>query len=171
MTDNNNSIGSTLPAAKKKIITGTIVFIAGQLSPLIFIPIVISLDLSSGWTTALSGLLMFGIPELAILAAVAIMGKDGFNFIKQKIFGWFKKIAPADTVSKTRYRIGLAMFVIPFLIGWLLPYFSDLIKSYEEFEMYVNVGGDILLVISLFVLGGNFWDKIRALFIQDVKVQ
>lgn len=170
MTDNSNSSGSNLPAAQNKIIIGSIVFILGQISPLILIPIVLSLDLPSGWTTALSGVFMFGFPELAILASIAIMGKDGFNFIKGKIFGYFKKIAPADTVSRTRYRIGLIMFVIPFLIGWLLPYFTDLIGSYSEFGMYINIGGDILLVTSLFILGGDFWDKIRALFVQDVKV-
>ena len=171
MTVNTTSGGSSLPAAKKKIIIGTIVFILGQISPLILIPIVMSLDLSSGWTTALSGVFMFGFPELAILAAVAIMGKDGFNFIKGKIFGYFKKVAPPDTVSSIRYRIGLVMFVIPFLIGWLLPYFIELIQSYESFNLYINIGGDVLLVVSLFVLGGDFWDKIRALFVQDVKVK
>ena len=159
------------PEAKKKIITGTIVFIIGQLSPLIFIPIVISLDLPSGWTTAISGLLMFGIPELAILAAVAIMGKEGFNFIKQKIFGFFKKMAPPGTVSRTRYRIGLVMFVIPFFIAWLMPYFEDLFPVLERFGLYFNIGGDLLLVASLFVLGGDFWDKIGALFVQDAKVK
>ncbi len=56
---------SSLPAAEKKIIIGSIVLILGQLSPLILIPIVVSLDLSSGWTTALSGLLMFGPEEIA----------------------------------------------------------------------------------------------------------
>lgn len=165
-TDPNN-----LPTAKRKIIIGTVVFVLGQLSPLILIPVVVSLDLSSGWTTALSGLLMFGFPELAILASVAIMGKQGFNFFKQKIFGYFKKVAPPDTVSKTRYRIGMVMFVIPFLIGWLLPYFTELIPRYDNFGIYIYIGGDILLIVSLFVLGGDFWDKIRALFIQDVKVR
>lgn len=158
---------TNLPAAKKKIIIGTIVFVIGQISPLIFIPIVISLNLPSGWTTALSGLLMFGIPELAILAAVAIMGKDGFDFIKGKIFGVLKKIAPADAVSKTRYRIGLVMIIIPFMTAWLLPYFTSLIPTYSDFGIYINVGGDLLLVLSLFVLGGDFWDKIRSLFIQN----
>jgi len=161
---------SSLPAAEKKIIIGSIVFILGQLSPLILIPIVVSLDLSSGWTTALSGLLMFGFPELAILASVAIMGKQGFEFIKGKVFGYFKKIAPPDVVSKTRYRIGLVMFLIPFLIAWLLPYFTNLIHAYNDFRIYINIGGDFLLIISLFVLGGDFWDKLRSLFIQDSKV-
>ena len=157
---------SSLPAAEKKIIIGSIVFILGQLSPLILIPLVISLDLSSGWTTALTGLFMFGFPELAILASVAIMGKQGFDFIKGRVFGYLKKIAPPDTVSITRYRIGLVMFIIPFLIAWLLPYFADLIPTYKDFGLYINIGGDFLLIISLFVLGGDFWDKIRSLFIQ-----
>ena len=155
-----------LPEAKRKIIIGTVVFILGQISPLILIPVVLSLNLSSGWTTALSGVLMFGFPELAILAAIAIMGKEGFNFIKGKIFGYFKKIAPSDSVSKTRYKFGLVMFIIPILMAWLLPYFTELIPAYNDFGIYINIGGDILLILSLFVLGGDFWDKIRSLFIQ-----
>ena len=31
------------------------------------------------------------------------------------------------------------------------------------------LGGDLLLLASLFVLGGDFWDKIRSLFIYDAK--
>ena len=168
--DQQKKENGNLPAAEKKIIIGSIVFILGQLSPIILIPVVISLDLSSGWTTALSGLLMFGFPELAILASVAIMGKQGFDFIKGKLFGYFKKIAPSDMVSSRRHKIGIVMFIIPFLIAWLLPYFTDLIPSYNDFGIYINIGGDLLLVISLFVLGGDFWDKIRSLFIQSSKV-
>ena len=29
------------------------------------------------------------------------------------------------------------------------------------------VGGDLLLLASFFVLGGDFWDKLRSLFIYD----
>jgi len=167
--DQQKSDNINLPAAKNKIIIGSIVFVLGQLSPLILIPVVVSLNLSSGWTTALSGLLMFGFPEIAILAAVAIMGKEGFQFIKSKMFQYFKKIAPPDTVSKKRYRIGLAMFIIPFLIGWLLPYFTDLIQSYEKIGVYINIGGDLILIVSLFILGGDFWDKLRSLFVYGAK--
>jgi hypothetical protein len=169
MTENISN-SDNLSDAKGKIIVGSIVLVLGQLSPIILIPVVVSLNLSSGWTTALSGLLMFGFPELAILASVAIMGKEGFNFIKGKAFGYFKRIAPPDTVSNTRYKIGLVMFIIPFLIAWLLPYFTSLIPAYNDFGIYINIGGDLLLIISLFVLGGDFWDKLRSLFLQNVKV-
>jgi hypothetical protein len=31
-------------------------------------------------------------------------------------------------------------------------------------------GGDLIFLVSLFVLGGDFWDKIRALFVYSDKV-
>ena len=167
---NQKKEAPNLPAAERKLIIGSIVFVLGQISPLILIPVVVSLDLSSGWTTALSGLLMFGFPELAILASVAIMGKEGFEFIKGKLFGYFKKIAPPDTVGSARYRIGLFLFFFPIFIGWLLTYFIDLIPFYSEYKLLINVVGDAILILSLFVLGGDFWDKLRSLFIQSVKV-
>ncbi len=113
---------------------------------------------------------MFGFPELAILASVAIMGKQGFDFIKGKLFRYFKKIAPPDTVSSTRYRIGLLLFFFPILIGWLLPYFIDLVPFLNEYIFLINILGDVIIIVSLFVLGGDFWDKLRALFIQNIRV-
>jgi hypothetical protein len=38
-------------------------------------------------------------------------------------------------------------------------------------RLIVNIGIDILFVSSVFVLGGDFWDKLRALFIYKAKVQ
>jgi len=150
----------------RRLVIGGIVFITGQLAPL-FIPIVISSDLGSGLKTALSGILMLGIPELAIMLSIVIMGKAGFAFIKSKIGGFFKQYGPPDTVSKTRYTIGLVMFLIPFVIGWLLPYFEHLIPWYTNYHLWINISGDVLLIISLFVLGGDFWEKLRSLFIYN----
>jgi hypothetical protein len=33
--------------------------------------------------------------------------------------------------------------------------------------MTYAVGGDLLLFISLFVLGGDFWNKLQSLFVHD----
>jgi hypothetical protein len=35
----------------------------------------------------------------------------------------------------------------------------------------VSLIGDVMFVASLFVLGGDFWDKIRALFSHSARVQ
>jgi hypothetical protein len=31
------------------------------------------------------------------------------------------------------------------------------------------VSGDVLMLVSLFVLGGDFWDKLRALFVHGAR--
>ncbi len=155
--------------SKTRMIAGGIVFITGQFAPL-FIPLVISSGLSSTWKTTLSGILMLGIPELAIVIAVIILGKSGFMFLKQKIFTLFKKLAPPDVVSKTRYTIGLVLFAVPLFMGWLLPYFTDIFTFFENKKLYINLAGDFMFIISLFVLGGDFWDKIRSLFVYNSKV-
>ena len=149
---------------------GIMLFVLGLLSPL-FIPLITATALPTGWKTALSGLLMLGIPELLWVAAAAFMGKAGFNHIKRKFWGFFKRMAPPDEVSVGRYRVGLVMFSLPILFGWIGPYGLRWIPGYESYRLVVNLIGDVLLISSFFVLGGDFWDKIRGLFIHNAKIQ
>ena len=153
---------------KGKLIAAGIIFVVGFLSPLL-IPFVTSSNLSNGWKATLSGLLALGIPELFMIIAAAVAGKEGFSYIKSKIFGFLKKHGPPDTVSKTRYRTGLVLFIIPFLVGWLIPYFSNLTPFYEEYRIIINIVGDVILITSLIILGGEFWDKLRSLFVYGAK--
>ena len=146
--------------------TGVIVFVASWCSPLL-IPLVATSDLSARWKTLLSGALAAGIPEIGAILAIAIMGKSGFNTMKTRIFSFLKKHGPPDRVSLTRYRIGLVMFVIPLLFGWLAPYLQNLIPQYEENRVLLAAVGDFVFVSSLIVLGGDFWDKVRSLFVRD----
>ena len=57
----------------------------------------------------------------------------------------------------------------PWLHKLLLPYFTDMIPSYEENRYLINAVGDFILLASLFVLGGDFWDKLKSLFIYGAK--
>ena len=150
--------------------TGIILFALGLISP-VFIPLVTATTLPTSWKTALSGLLMLHIPELLWVAAAAIMGKAGFKFIKGKFWGFFKKMAPPDEVGPARYRVGLVMFSLPVLFGWFGPYVAHWIPRYEDYHLTANLIGDGLLVTSLFVLGGDFWDKLRGLFIHNAKIK
>jgi len=145
---------------------GVIVFVASWCSPLL-IPLVTASKLSSQWKTLLSGALAFGIPEIGTILAIAIMGKSGFDTMKKRIFGFLKKHGPPDRVGLARYRIGLVMFVMPLLFGWLSPYFQGLFPQIDAHRNLLAITGDLLLVGSLFVLGGDFWDKVRSLFVHD----
>lgn len=164
----NEGIETGLPT--DRLYAGGVIFIMGFLSPLL-VPLVTTSSLPVGWKTTISGLLLVGVPELTMLIAAAVMGKEGFDYLKQRVFGFLgKHFAPPETVSRTRYRIGLILFMIPLLFGWIVPYIPGYLPLFEENRLLFAVIGDVLLLSSLFVLGGEFWDKLRALFIYKAKV-
>jgi len=158
------------PKAGWRFRLGLTILVVGWLSPLL-IPLVTRTSLATEWKTIISGLLAVGIPEVFTVAAIAIMGKSGYNLIKERIFSFLKKHGPPDRVSLIRYRIGLVMFVLPVVFGWLGPYGAHQIPGYEKHRFVVSMIGDCMFMASFFVLGGDFWDKIRALFVYDARVQ
>jgi hypothetical protein len=85
--------------------------------------------------------------------------------LKQQISRLLKRYGPPERVSKTRYTIGLVMFVLPILVGWGLPYFVEKIPFYADHRLIINIAFDAMLIVSIFVLGGEFWDKLRSLFV------
>lgn len=162
------SASDSVPPAARLYVGGA-VFMFGWLTPL-FVPLVAGSSLSTEWKTVLSGLLLLGIPELFTLIAVAILGKEGFSYLKRLLLSVLRKhFAPPETVSPRRYRIGLVMFLLPLLLGWLVPYVSDHIPGYASHRLAYALSGDLLFLASLFVLGGEFWDKLRALFIHGAR--
>jgi hypothetical protein len=107
--------------------------------------------------------------EVLGIVAVAVMGKSGYAYIKNRVFGFLKQCGPPVEVSRTRYAIGLVMFAVPIAFAWLAPYAAELFPGYQGNEFTYAIAGDLLLLLSLFVLGGDFWDKLRALFIHGAK--
>ena len=138
----------------------------GWICPL-FIPLVTKSTLSTEWKTALSGFLLVVGPEVLSLLAIAILGKDGFNYLKEKVFGLLRRAAPTAKVSRARYRAGLAIWALLFIYGSFVWYAPDLVPGYSENRIVMNLTADFLFIVSLFVLGGDFWEKFRALFSYD----
>jgi hypothetical protein len=118
---------------------------------------------------SLSGLLMLGIPELGILGAAAILGREGFQTLRDFIAAFFWKHGPPERVGPARYRTGLAMFVFALALGWAAPYWGHLIPGFDDHPYLWGAAGDLILIASLFVLGGEFWDKLRALFVHGAR--
>lgn len=159
---------SVLP--KRRMVLGIILVVIGQTFPLL-VPVVANSNLPSEWKTALSGFFAFGIPNLFMLSVVVILGNAGFTEIKRKIFGWLKKqFQPPDVVGRVRYFIGLVLFFVPILFGWLSPYLISAIPEIHEKRVVFGVVGDAMLILGLFVLGGGFWDKLQSLFVRSSKV-
>ena len=149
---------------------GISLFVLGWVCPL-FIPLVTASDLSTGWKTTLSGLLLVGAPEVFGFAAIFLLGKPGFNFIKSKVMVFLKRYGAPREVSRARYRFGLTILILVNIFGVFIYYAPDLIPGYSENRLALNLMAELLFVASFFILGGDFWDKFRALFIYEAKAQ
>jgi len=128
----------------------------------VLLPVMPFLGFSGSSIATFSGAMLVAA-EVMIIVGAAVAGKEGFAFIKQKVFGFLKSYGPPQDVSRPRYIIGLVIFVIPVILGWAWPYVGLYLPGLEEHLLVYAVTGDVLLLISLFILGGAFWDKLRSL--------
>ena len=166
---NNEPSSAAQPVTGWRFRLGATLFVLSIVVPIAGIPLVTTLGLSATMTTSISAGLIAAAEVLGIVA-IAVMGKPGYQYIKTLVLGLLKKYGPPREVSRLRYNIGLVMFVLPVLFGWLSIYVADYIPAFGEYQLVYAISGDVLLLSSLFVLGGDFWDKIQALFVHSAKV-
>lgn len=154
-----------------RLLMGGTTFLFSQSLPL-FVPLVLNSELSTEAKTIVSGALLFGLPEAGTFIAVSILGKPGYYWLRAKALGIIKRSIPTAEVGPLRYYIGLTVFCILLLLGIIEPYVSNQLPMAIQLNRPLIVGiADILFVANLFVLGGDFWDKLRALFLYTAKAK
>ena len=162
--------------------TAMVLFVVSLLGMPILVPLFAMLGFSAAFMASFTAVGAV-VAELMLIAGAAIAGKQGFAEIKRIVFQFLKRYGPPQGVGKPRYIIGLIMFCVPLLLGFLSPYlehfeaaqyipadFADFIPGRAENVFTFALVFDIMLIASLFVLGGDFWDKLRSLFIHDARV-
>jgi hypothetical protein len=143
-------------------------WVGGFFLPLL-IPVVAALPVPVATRTALSGLLILGLPQLFTVIAIAFAGKSGFHYLVERVFGAARRLGPPAHVTRLRYRIGLVMMFGPLAVSLLEPYLSLLAVRINLPHWMFGLVGDTLFLTSFFVLGGEFWDKVKALFIYEAR--
>ena len=96
----------------------------------VLVPVLSLLGVSAKGMAAFSCVMVVSA-ELMLVAGAAVAGKEGFAFIKAKVFGWLRSYGPPREVSRARYTIGLVMFTTSLAFGWASLYFADHIPGYE----------------------------------------
>ena len=79
-------------------------------------------DFSTAMKATLGGAFLAGIPEVFTLAAIAVMGKPGFAYVKGRIMALLRRYGPPKDVGPVRYYIGLTLWLIPGVYAWILMY-------------------------------------------------
>ena len=112
----------------------------------------------------------FTLNKVFLLASVIVLGRAGFDRIKQQFVGAFRRHVMRDEVGPWRYRIGLVFFVVPLVFAWKAPYVTEFMPILGRHSTTAAIVTDVVFIVSLFVLGGEFWDKLRALFVRKAVV-
>ena len=161
--------------------TAMTLFVVSLLGMPILVPLFAVLGFSGTFMASFTAIGAI-VAELMLVAGAAIAGKQGFAEIKRIVFQVFKRYGPPQTVGKPRYVIGLVMFCVPLVFAFVSPYLEHFqavqyvpdavaqhIPERAETVFTFALAGDIMLMASLFVLGGDFWDKLRSLFVHDAR--
>jgi hypothetical protein len=154
-------------SASTRLKLGVALLIVGLIMPAGTL-LVAAMDWPLTVKTVVSSILLLGF-EIMLIPAVALMGKDNFDRIWTGAMRLLKTLKPAGGVSRRRYTIGLCMLVGPTLYAWIASYAPSWLPEDYALRVWVNLGLDAITLASLFVLGGDFWDKVRALFLHDAR--
>ena len=144
-------------------------------------PVVVPmLGLSTGESAALMGGILLAV-EVLWLASIPLLGKQGFEAVKQRAFGWLK--LSSSPVSQARHRFGVALLFGSILLDVLLNLvlvgtdllvlgadaptkqllgltFGEQATIFVSVQILTTVG----IVASLFILGAEFWERLKAAF-------
>lgn len=147
-----------------KLYCGVVLLAASLLFPLAALAVPF-LGLSPGMAAMLAGFCVIGAPELCALVAVALLGKETWNFLVAKLKSHAGVLFPTR-VSKTRYYTGLAINILSIIPLYMAGYLPDLLPA-EPGRLYILIAGDFAFVASFFILGGQFWEKFKQLFVYE----
>jgi hypothetical protein len=120
-------------------------------------------------TVSAIGAVNFVLNKVLVIASAAFLGRAGFDQLKVLVFGAVRRIVFPDEVGPLRYRVGLLILVIPIILAWIAPYVAEFAPSIGRNTVRDGIISDMLVLAGLVMLGGDFWDKLRALFSRDAK--
>ncbi len=162
--------GTIAPPPGWRFRLGVVFFALAIVSPL-GAAIVAMTDLPMAAKATLSGLFLAGFPEVFTVVAITLLGKEGFAYVKNRLLAVLRRYGPPKEVGRARYYVGLTMLFFPVVLTWPVVYAPELIPGYAEYRIPINLTFDFLFICSFFVLGGDFWDKIRALVVYGAKAR
>ena len=107
--------------------------------------------------------------EIGFWVSAALLGTPFIDALKTKLAALLvrQRSAAPRPISRARHVFGLVLFSLSFVtyyVAMATP-FLRLKKSTELAAIVVvAITGELLFVSSLFVLGGEFWGRIKALY-------
>lgn len=147
-----------------KLYIGITFFAIGLLLPLLAL-VVPFLGIPTLAETLLSAILIVGGPEVFLILGVVFAGKPTMTYIKKR----FKSAIFDSPVSAMRHYLGIGCLVFSVLSSWIMMYIFVLTNWELSPEVTLILFGsiDLLFVVSFFIMGGPFLQKLMDLFTRE----
>lgn len=110
--------------------------------------------------------LLAGPAEILCLVAAAVLGKEKYGKLARNIRLRKRPSAPEVAAARLRYYLGLAGCVFNGIPLSLYAYVPELMPGGDT-KVGILVAADIVFFGSLFFAGGEFWEKLRRIFIWE----
>jgi hypothetical protein len=146
-----------------------VVLLVYSFIPICSVELVAFLPVSAA-SAVVFGAIYLASGEIACLAAVALLGKPFVTAIKDKLKGLLlRRAAPSAPkhISRTRHIVGvtlLCLSIVPYYLTLGLLLFTHPKEPDVQILLYLLLGGEALFFVSLFVLGEEFWARLKKLF-------
>jgi hypothetical protein len=83
---------------------------------------------------------------------VLCLRKETLISLKNMLLTWLKRLKPAAPVSRTRYRVGLIMFLLPIIPTYIIAYIHRWLPEHSPQHLSLNPSAEFLCPVILFVL-------------------
>jgi len=134
----------------------------------VFALLVPLLGLSVAQSALIVGMLIGGGPEVMALIAVALLGKETFRYLLHSLKRFFRTKLLEKSASKGRYYFGLTINIASWIPLYLYGYLPAMMPG-GDMRIYILAAADLSFVASMFIMGGEFWEKVRQIFIWEGK--
>ena len=122
------------------------------------------LGLSTTQSALLAGVLLAGGPEVLCILAVALLGKEAFLYFAHRAKTALRRAVIDQPASKARYYTGLVVILVE-LAGRAHVYaYAPALTPQGDARIYLLAATDLAFVVSVFLMGGEFWEKVRRIF-------
>jgi drug/metabolite transporter (DMT)-like permease len=112
--------------------------------------------------------LLAGAAEILCLAAAAILGKEKYQKLSRRVRRQAQTSEPDRRTRRFRYYLGLAGCLFNGIPLTLYAYVPELMPGGNA-KLGILIVADLVFFGSLFFAGGEFWEKLRRLFVWEGK--
>jgi len=174
MPEDTTLEGDIRPASGWRRIVGIALFGLSLALPLIALIVVPILGLPKEMNTVLFGLSVVGGPDVLLIAAVAVLGRDGVTALMSKFGAFGKRVFRWDSVTKTRYTVGLVVLVIA-MVAPLIPlvFWESSVQTIDGgpgWGFYLGVASVFVFITAVLSMGAPLWARIEAIVTWDAEI-